>query len=163
MNELYHKICADYLSVVCRLISLYETLETNFPLGVLNEIRNVFTHLAKAEITQDKSEESTEFAHAKEHLKRAIRDGYKYNCLAYEKIYKNLVEQKLYGDVSSNEFLKQIEVAHDQAVAEVIEARSYERKVKADIVGGEFEHYENAFKFFEEMKNLIVKLHGQQV
>lgn len=163
MNKIYHEICFDYLNKVCESVSTYETLETTFPLGVLNEIRNLFTHLAKSEISEDSNEKNKEMENAQKHLKRAIRDSYKYNCLAYEKLYSNLKKEKLYENEAFHIILRQIETSHDKAVAEVIEARSYERKVKAEIVGDEFEHYEKAFAEFETMKKLIDALHaGQQ-
>lgn len=159
MNERYHTICAKYLSEVCELVSLYETLETTFPLGVLNETRNIFTHLAKAKTTDNEKEEQTELTNAEGHLKRAIRDGYKYNCLAYEKIYRHFKEEKLFEDSSERTVLSQIETLHNKAIDKVLEARSCERKIKADIIGDEFGFYKQAFDEYKKMRELIISLH----
>lgn len=159
MDITYQKICERYLADVCGLISLYETLETKFPMGILNEIRNIFTHLSKATVSKDSNEKEKELKNANEHLKRAIRDGYKYNCLAYEKIYLKFKKEKLYKHKSNHELLIQIEVSHSSAIDKVLVARSNETKVKAEIVGDEFEYYEQAFAEYKNMRELIITLY----
>jgi hypothetical protein len=42
-----------YIEVICPYIIQYETLANRFPTEILNEIRAVFTHLSKHNLSDD--------------------------------------------------------------------------------------------------------------
>lgn len=96
-SEIINKIYEDYLDVVAPLTIQYEDITNAFPTGILNEIRDVMFHIAKAESGRlDKGEDiDGEITKAKRHMTRAMRDCYKYICAAMENIYQNFqVKQK---------------------------------------------------------------------
>ena len=90
IKERIKKIYEDYLNLIVPLIEQYEVLENEFPVGVLNEIRALFTHMAKASNTQGKIC-SKEVGKAEGHITRLLRDCYKYNCVALEKKYREYI------------------------------------------------------------------------
>ena len=152
-----NKIYKDYLDVVCDQVQRYESLENDFPTGVLNEIRAIFTHFAKMNTVKSDSEKSKELENAERHMKRAKRDCYKYNCMAYEDNYKVFHNDFVKG-AYSDECLIKIEEEHDKAINHLIIARSVETGVSNcgdDIKDKEFDNYEQAISHFEAMYNLI--------
>ncbi len=151
------KIYQDYLDIVCEQIQRYEALENDFPTGVLNEIRAVFTHFAKMNAKENIDEKVRELDDAERHIKRAIRDCYKYNCIAYENNYKNFHDHFV-RSAYTDECLIKIEEEHDKAINNLIVARRAETSVNNDGIGvnkKEYDNYEEAISHFKAMYDLI--------
>ena len=87
-DEEYKKIYFDYLEVIVPLVSFYESISSSFPIGILNEIRAIFTHIAKSVILESDEDKKRQIEKISGHMMRAIRDCYKYNCMAIEEKYK---------------------------------------------------------------------------
>lgn len=151
------QIYNNYLNIVCRQTLRYESLANEFPTGVLNEIRSTFTHIAIIG-TRKVVDIEHELQLAEGHMKRAIRDCYKYNCVAYENSYI-IFHNNFVKDKYTNDCLIQIEEEHDKAINHMILARGREIKINysndINVDNNEFDNYEKAILHFELMYSLI--------
>ena len=76
-------IYAEYKKTVSPLVAFLEANDAEYPVEILNEIRAIFTHFSRAYDESASEEEiSSEIKKAEGHLKRAILDCYKYNCVS---------------------------------------------------------------------------------
>lgn len=83
-NEI-KQIYLDYRTRLNPLVQSYEVLKKTFPITILNEIRDIFSHIAKCYKPKIKSDEiDSNIEKAKSHLQRAMLDAYKYNCFAIQ-------------------------------------------------------------------------------
>ena len=78
-----------YLEVVCPYIIELESLDEEFPVEILNEIRGVTTHFAKYVCYNAPDERKENLKLAKSHIKRAILDCYKYMSVSFGEFYNN--------------------------------------------------------------------------
>lgn len=76
-----------YKEKVNPLISVYNALENSFPVGVINELRDVFSHLTQSLLVSEDGEIRRHLDKAQRHLKRAVVDAFKYASMAYSKVY----------------------------------------------------------------------------
>lgn len=154
------EILKIYIEQIAPMMVKYENMTNEFPVGVFNELRAVFFHFAKYELLQDDVDKQKEIEKASNHTKRAMRDCYKYICVAYETLYnrfgemfKNRTDILTKGDVS---LIKKIERSHVEAVEKLNNARTQEflpDSSKKDEFT--FEAYKKAEIEYENLYNLI--------
>lgn len=162
-NSKCKKIFSDYLNIVTPLITRYEVLSNTFPIGILNEMRAIFTHLAKANEASESNKEK-EINKACGHLTRMIRDAYKYNCLALENKYSQFVNLILKNNTNLseelNEQIKLIYDTHEIAIGYLFVARQLENSVDSDSIEDQiYENYKKAVNEFEKVDELIKQVH----
>ena len=150
-------IYAEYKKTVSPLVAFLEANDAEFPVEILNEIRAIFTHFSR---TYDESvsddEISSEIKKAEGHLKRAILDCYKYNCVSLYDFYSQFRKEYKFADLScidSGDFLTHITQNFAEAKKQLLEAKISERKNKdkEDL----YAEYETAFDLFLKNFNLI--------
>ncbi len=91
------EIYSQYHNSIKIFIGQLEVLQNKFPVEILNEIRAVFSHIAKAYVCESKEVAWENVNKAKGHIKRAQLDAYKYMCYAFSKYYTEFRE--LYKNV----------------------------------------------------------------
>lgn len=83
ISEGIHKrekdIYEQYQKTISYFIVELEVRDVEFPVEIFNEIRSIFTHLARFKL-QNSLDDLTS---AERHVKRAILDCYKYMCVSY--------------------------------------------------------------------------------
>ena len=150
-------IYAEYKKTVSPLVAFLEANDAEFPVEILNEIRAIFTHFSR---TYDESvsddEISSEIKKAEGHLKRAILDCYKYNCVSLYDFYSQFRKAYKFADLScidNGDFLTHITQNFAEAKKQLLEAKISERKNKdkEDL----YAEYETAFDLFLKNFNLI--------
>lgn len=166
MDELsarYDRIFSDYRKVVAPMIMKYEALANKFPIGILNEIRAIFAHLAKFnEAVHEKK--IKELSKAEGHLTRLKRDCYKYVCVALEEKFKYF--QSHLGEKLIEEGFDKIKEAyknHEKAIDSLLIARQLELSVDSeDRYEESYEYYERAYNDFcrveEILKTIITEI-----
>lgn len=151
IEERVNKIYSKYINIITEQINRYETLMNSFPIGILNEIRAVFTHLARASFLSDGAKEK-QIEKAEGHITRAIRDCYKYNCLAIEDKYKEFMSLKA---VSEEDRLYVFSL-HEKAIDALFLARRMENSIDSYNNSDEIDaKYGEAYQFFDELHNKI--------
>ena len=91
-EEQINRIFSLYRDKVNPLISVYNSLEDRFPIGVMNELRDVFSHLTQSLLADKEEIINRHFDKAERHLKRAVVDAFKYASMAYSKVYDEFKE-----------------------------------------------------------------------
>ncbi len=151
-DEEYKKIYSDYLEVIVPLVSFYESISSSFPIGILNEIRAIFTHIAKSVILESDEDKKRQIEKISGHMMRAIRDCYKYNCMAIEEKYKIFMSL-------SNVLDKVREKAfdlHEKAIDALYIARRMENGAASDAKAEEIHgQYKDAYNIFLTINALI--------
>ena len=72
------EIYSQYHNSIKIFIGQLEVLQNKFPVEILNEIRAVFSHIAKAYVCESEEVAWKNVNKAKGHIKRAQLDAYKY-------------------------------------------------------------------------------------
>ncbi len=151
----------NYLKTVAPLVIEYENLMNAFPTGVLNEIRDVMFHLAKSESLTEVDLQKRELKKADRHMTRAMRDCYKYICIAYESFYKNYSEKCKYllrKIKIEQEKCKAVEIEqqHIIALADIDYARELEVSLESDDIDDKiYMAYEKAKASYEVLCSKI--------
>lgn len=145
-----------YLKVISPFIVQLEVLDNKFPVEILNEIRAIFTHLARSATTDKPEVYSKNITKAERHVKRAVLDCFKYLCYAYENKYKEF--EKLYKNVDlslidNGNFLPELCKRRKQAVNLLNKAK--EKEIDTENVDETFEDFENAYNAFADVYNFI--------
>ena len=73
-------IYKQYHNSIKVFIGQLEVLQNKFPVEILNEVRAVFSHIAKVYVCNDKKIAEVNICKAKNHIKRAQLDSFKYMC-----------------------------------------------------------------------------------
>lgn len=152
LEKEYNEIYAQYLSSVVPLIESYEVLSNTFPIGILNEIRAVFTHMAKAAALTGVEQKESQIKKARGHMTRALRDCYKYNCMAMEDQYKDFMSV-----CDSNVTLKEkVFCMRETALDALFAARKMESSFDSDSKIEEIHcKYREAYNKYSEMYEMI--------
>ncbi len=164
LNSKEKEIFSSYLEVVVPSMIEYENLTNAFPTGIMNEIRDVFFHFSKMVAIVDKNRQEQEFAKANRHMKRAMRDCYKYLCVAYENNYQNyrIYSKSFLRKIKKDSLINQISKIEQQHIV-ALEVLTKSRTMEKDIMSSErdeeiFTEYEKAVeaykKLMEEIKTL---------
>lgn len=151
------EIYGQYHNSIKIFIGQLEVLQDKFPVEILNEIRAVFSHIAKIYICNDKQVAITNLQKAKGHIKRAQLDAFKYMCYAYSKYYKefrNLYKNLDLSYVNNGEFINELSKTYISA----IEKSNFAREIEsyADDVVESYEAYEDAYNEYAMVYKLIV-------
>lgn len=150
IESIYHR----YLTEIQPLIVTYEALDGRFPVAVLNEIRAVFTHLARC--YEHGRNESEQLKNAERHLERVHRDCFKYLCIAYTDEYKEFMRTYRCVDLSlidNGDFLPRFSKKYSEAKNLLIEAKKLESLNEDDILI--LEAYEKAANEYTEFYEMI--------
>jgi hypothetical protein len=160
-DERIRDIYKTYIEDISLLILQYEVLSVGFPIGIINEIRAVFTHLAKHNLSDDASEKEINLSKAEGHIKRAKLDCYKYIWSFFEDEYSKF--DKTYKDVDlslveDGKFLLKLIKARENAKHLLLEARKTDLSIDSDDetkTNESYEKYEKAYVAYSSMHKLI--------
>lgn len=150
-------IYQEYREVVFPLVAFLEVVDSEFPVEILNEIRSIFSHFARAyDDASDDAGVSSELAKAGNHLKRAVLDCYKYGCLSLSDFYHTFRKEYRFADLSvidNGDFLSKITQNFAEGQELLFEAKKSERQDKhSDEL---YRKFECAFGKFLKNYNLI--------
>lgn len=146
-----------YKDKVNPLISVYNALENRFPLGVINELRDIFSHLTQSLLVEDDAEVDRHLDKALRHFKRAIVDAFKYASMAYSKVYDDFKESYKYVDLSyvdNGQLLPKLTKLNAEAENLMHEAKMIESNIHDD--EEMYTAYEAAFNRYAELYKCIM-------
>lgn len=153
INELFNL----YKDKVDRLIAVYSSLENSFPLGVINELRDIFSHLTQSLVTTRPEDVEHHLERAHRHMKRAVADAYKYASMAYSSAYDSFKADYRNVDLSAidnGEFI--VNIANLNKAAE--ELMFAAKMLEVDTTHTEdalYDAYEKAFECYEELYSRV--------
>ena len=142
----------EYKNTVFPLVAFLEANDAEFPIEILNEVRSIFSHFSRVyddSVTDD--EIDCELSKAESHLKRAILDCYKYNCISLYDFYNRFRTEYKFADLSlidNGDFLAKITQNFAEGERLLFEAKKSERKNK---------HSEDLYMEFEAAFDLFLK------
>lgn len=149
------EIYEEYSTVLNPLVQNYEAVGGDFPIEILNEIRSIFSHLAKCYNSVSTKIVETNIKKARNHLKRAILDGFKYNVLAYQRNIASFEEK--YGRImdlaDSGKFINDFWDKR-QECQQLFKDAKLKESVSDDVVES-FSSFEKAFNAYCELNDLI--------
>ena len=161
VEERIKNIYKTYIEEICPYIIHYETLSDRFPSEILNEIRAVFTHLSKYNLTDNASTKEKNLSKAEGHIKRSKLDCYKFICTAYEDEYSKFDKSYENTDLSfvdNGEFLPKLLEARKNAKYLLLEARKTDLSIDSDEetnTDEAYKKYEKAFVAYSSVHSLI--------
>lgn len=149
-------IYQTYLNTIAPFIIQLETLDGEFPVEILNEIRAIFTHLARCSISDSISVKRDNIYKAERHVKRAILDCFKYMCVAYDDQYRDF--EQLYKNIDlsvidNGDFLPSLCKKRKLAIDYIKTAR--ETELKSEDVDSSFSAFELAYNAYTDVYNFI--------
>lgn len=153
LNELF----SVYREQVNPLIAVYNVLENSFPVGVINELRDIFSHLTISLLEDNPQSVERQLDKALRHLKRAVVDAFKYAAMAYSKVYDDFRQSYAHVDLSyvdNGKFLPKITDLNMKAEKLMLEAKLIESDVHTD--EEMYTAYELAFNKYAELYELIL-------
>lgn len=159
MQEIYKQ----YLEIICPFIVLLEAEDNEFPIEIMNEIRAIFTHIARCEMSSDETVKENNVEKARNHLKRAILDCFKYSCLTYNNKRKQLRDDYRKADlhlIDNGTFLTELTEKEHEATEALLNAKRSE-------IGGDipmdtlFGLYEIAYQKSEEAYRFLYDAKGK--
>ena len=126
INELYKA----YHNDIKRLLAYVEAELEEFPIAILNEIRSLYDHTARACLSKNNEAKCQEIESAKRHIIRIKLDCCKVLCaqgeIRMEEFHKNYKRIRL-GEVDSGNFLPELTQLHDKAKKTVRRAKHAEK------------------------------------
>lgn len=135
-----------YLEDINPLIVQFEITKNEFPVEVQNEIRAMFSHLARVSTAETQAEAASNVAKIKSHAKRALLDCFKYCCVIYTDKYTDFFKQYEGVDLSyvdNGRFLPEIHAMFKKAREALLDAKAME---VANVSDEQLFHaYEDAF------------------
>ena len=161
IEERAKDIYKNYIEVICPYIIQYELLDNTFPVEILNEIRAIFTHLAKYYLSDDILTKEKNISKAEGHIKRSILDCYKYICMAYDDKYEDFNRNYKNVDLSlvdNGEFLPKLLETRKDAITLMLDARKSDLLITSDdetSVDEAYKKYEKAFIKYSLVYELI--------
>ena len=152
-----NRIFSLYRDKVNPLISVYNSLEDSFPIGVTNELRDIFSHLTQSLLADDETTIDRHLDKAERHLKRAVVDAFKYASMAYSKVYDEFKETYKNVDLSyvnNGELLPKLTKLN----AEAEQLMHAAKMIESDIHNDEdmYAAYEAAFNRYAELYKCII-------
>ena len=136
-------ICKQYHNVISPLVNELEVMDEEYPIEIFNELRAVMTHVSRYRIKNNENEIEL----AEGHIKRCIRDCYKYMCVSIEeKITRFRFEyRKVDLALADNgRFLPELDRLESDAKDKYIDAKRAEIN-KEDIEELIYKRYEAAY------------------
>lgn len=151
------EIYSQYHNSIKIFIGQLEVLQNKFPVEILNEIRAVFSHIAKAYVCENEKVAWENVNKAKGHIRRAQLDAYKYMCYAFSKYYTEFRELYKNVDLSyvnNGDFINELSNTYASAIIKAENARMVE--AKANDVIESYEKYEDAYYEYASVYKLIL-------
>lgn len=149
-------IYTQYREILNPLILGYEAIKGEFPVEIFNEIRSIFTHFAKARKSDISDEDKAlHIKKAGNHLKRAILDGFKYTCMAYQDRIKEFYKEykSVISLIDNGDFANQFHAQQVTAESLLIKAKLIEND--SDNVEESYAAYEDAYNAYMNLNRLI--------
>lgn len=156
-DEQINQIFTIYKEKINPLISVYNALENSFPIGVINELRDIFSHLTLSLQVTDSAEVERHLDKAHRHLKRAVVDAFKYASMAYSKVYDDFKEAYKYVDlgyVNNGTLLPKLTKLNAEAEILMHKAKMIESGVHED--EDMYVAYEKAFNHYAALYSCII-------
>ena len=157
LQSALEEIYSQYHNSIKLFIGQLEVLQDKFPVEILNEIRAVFSHIAKIYVCNNQDVAWKKLNKAKSHIKRAQLDAYKYMCYAFSKYYtefRDLYKNVDLSYVNNGIFINELSKTYTSAMTKAKEARLIESK--ADDVIESYIVYEDAYNQYAEVYKLLV-------
>ena len=155
-DKVEEDIFCEYLNTILPLMVQYEALTSEYPVAITNEIRAIFTHLARCRCTSSPDAKLKNLTGAKRHVSRTVRDCFKYICIAYRDEYENFQRLYRYVDlhnVDNGDFLPKLATANAKAIKLLKQAKELEIKSAED--EAIYEAYQATFVQYGKMYKLI--------
>lgn len=149
-------IYAAYLNVISPLVIQLENLDGEFPVEILNEVRSIFTHLARCDASKDDLYIKENLTKAERHVKRAVLDCFKYLCVSYDEKIKEFEELYKNVDLSyvdNGKFLQKFSSLKKGAIESKKQAQNKELKLSHD--EDVFTDFEHAYNNYAAVYSLI--------
>lgn len=149
-----NQIFALYRDRVNPLVAVYNSVTDKFPIGVLNELRDIFSHLVQS--LEDPEATARHLKRAQSHCKRAAVDGFKYAAFAYSTVYDNFKETYKNVDLSyvdNGQLLPKLTRLYAEAGDLMTKARLIEASPHTE--DEMYEAYEDAFNCYAELYKCI--------
>lgn len=149
-----NQIFALYRDKVNPLVAVYNSVTDKFPIGVLNELRDIFSHLVQS--LEDPEAVERHLKRAQSHCKRAAIDGFKYAAFAYSKVYDDFKETYKHVDLSyvdNGQLLPELTRLYAEAGDLMTKARLIEASPHTE--EELYEAYEDAFNCYANLYKCI--------
>ncbi len=156
IDERIDYIYNTYINVIAPFVIQLETLDGEFPVEILNEIRSIFTHFARCHTSSEEKEKEDNVTKAERHTKRAVLDCFKYLCVSYDEHYKAFLDMYKnvdLSDVNDGEFIIELSKKRTCAVNDIQQARKEELNgLDIEVL---FPEFEKAYNSYAAVYNLI--------
>lgn len=156
-EEQLNQIFSLYTDKINAMVAVYNSVTGEFPIGVLNELRDIFSHMAQSLLADDPETISRQLGRAQSHCKRAAVDSFKYAATAYSRIYDDFKKTYQHVDLSyidNGQFLPKLTKLHAEAGQLMTKARLIEADVHTD--DQMYEAYEDAFNCYLALYECIM-------
>lgn len=146
----------SYQNIIAPFILQLEILDGEYPIEILNEIRAIFTHLARSANSDTNDVYEDNIVKAERHIKRATLDCFKYLCVSYDDHYKEF--ENMYNGVDlsfvdNGTFLPELCKKRKKSIELLQTAKKNE--LNAINVEDVFFDYELAYNAYSEVFEMI--------
>jgi len=145
-----------YLEDINPFIVQFEILKNEFPIELQNEIRAIYSHLARASIAETPEITERNIQKIKSHTKRALLDCYKYSCIIFTDNYFDFFERYKGVDLSfleDGKFLPEVQALYNDAKEHYFEAKKAETSNISEET--HFEMFQTAYNKFVALEKRI--------
>lgn len=156
-EEQINQLFILYKEKINPLIAVYNAIEDSFPIGVMNELRDVFSHLTQSLLADEEEEINRHLNKAQRHLKRAVVDAFKYASMAYSKVYEKFQETYKHVDLSyvdNGQLLPELTKLSEEAGRLMFKAKMIESDIHDDETM--YDAYEAAFNCYAALYSRIM-------
>lgn len=151
------EIHRQYIEIICPFIIELETDDCEYPVEIMNEIRAIETHLARADLSADNQIKNQNITQAEHHVKRAILDCFKYSCLSLTLKHKQIRHDYRNADlhlIDNGKFLTELSEKEKSAKNSLITAKKAE--LSGNLQTDElYRLYEKAYQASAESFNFL--------
>lgn len=146
----------SYQNIIAPFIFQLEILDGEYPIEILNEIRAIFTHLARSANSDSIDVYEDNIIKAERHIKRATLDCFKYLCVSYDDHYKEF--EKMYNGidlsfVDNGQFLPELCKKRKNSIELLQTAKK--KELNTSTVEDVFHDYELAYNAYSEVYTMI--------
>lgn len=146
----------SYQNIIAPFILQLEILDGEYPIEILNEIRAIFTHLARSANSDSIQIYEDNIIKAERHIKRATLDCFKYLCVSFDDHYKEF-EKKYNGVdlsfVDNGQFLPELCKKRNNSIELLQIAKK--KELNTSSVEDVFHDYELAYNAYSEVYEMI--------
>lgn len=146
----------SYQNIIAPFILQLEILDGEYPIEILNEIRSIFTHLARSANSDSIEVYEDNIIKAERHIKRATLDCFKYLCVSFDDYYKGF--EKMYNGVDlsfvdNGQFLPELCKKRNSSIGLLQTAKK--KELNTSNVDDIFHDYELAYNAYSEVYEMI--------